>query len=610
MQPLPALHPSDADFAAIRRDGDFYVDKTPLFRDLLAPKPGPGIRPLMHRHQFLARPRRFGKTLLINTLEAWFQGLPPGHEANSDRAGVPLDGMPTGWTNPPWLWRGLDAEDWHGVHGWHPVIRLDLSRAAADTPAGTEAALRVYLWRQVGTWGLRTGRWPVPNRFAPPPELPPQDLLTSLIESLTDAYGRKPVVLVDEYDAPITKHLGPDRDPRPVAEELHDFFRVLKDDANLLYGVFLTGITRFARDHLFSAANNIIDISDEPAYGTLCGFTEEEVDRHFAPYRARLAELDPRLAARDVRAAWRAFYNGYRFSQLPGAPRVYNPFTLTAGLDRVLAEPDRIREAADGAWPSAWSRSGHPGLIMRLANDPHQPRPMSVWFGAQLPPPIDGLGDLARPDPVRLMLDTGYYTWYGSRDGADLHIGFPNREVAESWLRDIFEAWTVPDNEAGDGNLVDSLRVCLARGDTDGFAGHLETFVFGQTHENLRSEAACNVLMQALFRLLADATQSEKSAWGGRSDHEVRVGERLYVFEVKYNRSADAALRQIRDRGYGREHLGNDRPVTAVGLAFRRDLKTGPGLQVAQADLAKLLADRAADADNGPRAVHTTGRTG
>ena len=395
-----------------------------------------------------------------------------------------------------------------------------------------------------------------------------------------------------------------------MAEELHDFFRVLKDDANLLYGVFLTGITRFARDHLFSAANNIIDISDEPVYGALCGFTEEEVDRHFASYRARLAELEPRLAARDVRAAWRAFYNGYRFAQLPGAPRVYNPFTLTAGLDRVLAEPDRIREAADGAWPSAWSRSGHPGLIMRLANDPRQPRPMSVWFGTQLPPPIDGLGDLARPDPVRLMLDTGYYTWYGSRDGADLHIGFPNREVAESWLRDIFEAWTVPDNEAGDGNLVDSLRACLARGDTAGFAGHLETFVFGQTHENLRSEAACNVLMQALFRLLADATRSEKSAWGGRSDHEVRVGSHLYVFEVKYNRSADAALRQIRDRGYGREHLGNDRPVTAVGLAFRRDLKTGPGLQVAQADLAKLLADRAADADNGPRAVHTTGRTG
>ena len=104
----------------------------------------------------------------------------------------------------------------------------------------------------------------------------------------------------------------------------------------------------------------------------------------------------------------------------------------------MLAEPDRIREAVDGDWPSAWSRSGHPGLIMRLLND--QLRPMSVWFGARVPPPLNGLGDLARPDPVRLMLDTGYYTWYGSRDSADLHIGFPNREVAASWFHDVFEA--------------------------------------------------------------------------------------------------------------------------------------------------------------------------
>ena len=290
---------------------------------------------------------------------------------------------------------------------------------------------------------------------------------------------------------------------------------MLKDDEGLLYGVFVTGITRFARNHLFSAANNFTDISEEPAYGALCGFTEEEVDRHFAPYRKALADLDPRLRARDVRAEWRAHYNGYRFAPGPEAPRVYNPFTLTSGAGSVLRDAIRRRAAADGDWPSAWSRSGHPGLIMRLANDPRQPRPMPVWFGTKLPPPLNGLGDFARPDHVRLMLDTGYYTWHGSRDGSDLHIGFPNREVAEAWLRDIFDAWTVPDNEAGDGNLVDNLRACLARGDTVGFAGRLETFVFGQTHENLRTEAACNVLMQSLFRQLADAAQSEKSTWAG-----------------------------------------------------------------------------------------------
>ena len=602
MHNLPALHPSDADFAAIRRRGGFYVDKTPLFRALLATDPEPMSDPLLERrHQFLARPRRFGKTLLVNTLEAWFQGLPPDHEANPASVSVPLDGMPAGWTNPPWLWNGLDAQDWHGVHGWHPVIRLDLSRASAASAGDTLSALRVYLWRQIGTWGRRTKRWKVPERFSLPPALPPEDMLATLIESLAEVYGRKPVVLIDEYDAPITKHLGTTRgDPRHVAEDLHEFFRVLKDDANRLYGVFLTGITRFARDHLFSAANNIVDISDEPAYGALCGFTEDEVDGHFAPYQARLAALEPRLRARGIQADWRDCYNGYRFAPRPEAPRVYNPFTLTSGVDRVLRDSIQRRAAVDGFWPSAWSRSGHPGLIMRLANDPRQPRPMAVWYGAKTPPPPDGMSDLTRPDYVRLMLETGYYTWHGSRDDADLHLGFPNREVAESWLRDIFDAWAGPDSEPMDGNLNDDLRSCLARGDTDGFACRLETFVFGLAHENLRHEAVFNAVLQALFRQLADATQSEKSNWGGRADHEVRVGDRLYVFEVKYNRSPDAALRQIRDRGYGREHLDADRPVTAVGLAFRRDLEGGPCLQFAKEDLADLLADRDAEGRDSP----------
>ena len=130
MRTLPPLHPTDADFAAIRAEGSFYVDKTGVLRALLATT---STYRLATRHQFLARPRRFGKTLLINTLEAWFQGLPPGHRANPEGDTEPLEGLPAGWTSPPWLWEGLDAKDWHGTHGWHPVIRLNLSRAAASS---------------------------------------------------------------------------------------------------------------------------------------------------------------------------------------------------------------------------------------------------------------------------------------------------------------------------------------------------------------------------------------------------------------------------------------------------------------------------------------------
>ena len=592
MHTLPPLHPSNADFAGIRRQGGFYVDKTGWFRDLLEAYPSTLSSPsLTSSHQFLARPRRFGKTLLINTLEAWFQGLPPGHRANPEGDTEPLEGLPAGWTSPPWLWEGLDAEDWHGTHGWHPVIRLNLSRAAASSPAGTLTYLQNYLHSVIRLWRRRSGRRWLGTEA--PPTASPAELLATLVEDLTEIYEPEPVVLVDEYDAPIVNHIGTDRSLEPAVAELREFIRVLKDDEGLLYGVFATGITRFARHHLFSAANNFIDISDEPAHGALCGFTEEEVNRHFAPYRARLAELEPRLEDAAIQTAWRDLYNGYRFSELPSAPRVYNPFTLTHGVFRVLAEPDRRRAAADGVWPSAWSESGHPGLIARLAADTRQALPEGGAEDAS----DAGLGSLTRPDYATLMLETGYYTWHGGRDAGKAHLDFPNREVAESWTRDILGL--AAHAPALDETLIPDLRACLATGDVDSFGRRLEHFVFGITHENLQQEAGYRALLQALFLLMAVPTQSEQSNWGGRADHEVQIGNRVYVFEVKYNRSQDAALRQIRDWQYRRQHLGTGRTVTAVGLAFRRDLKTGPCVQVAQADLARLLT---ADAEDVPRA--------
>ncbi len=598
MYPLPALHASDADFAAIRDTAGFYVDKTGLLRELLATVPvrSASTPRLRDRHQFLARPRRFGKTLLVNTLEAWFQGLPPGHVANPAGLTAQLDGMPADWTSPPWLWDGLEAADWHGVHGWHPVIRLDLSLIDSPDPAGTRTALQAYLWQVIALWGGRTDRWTGPDPLGAPPDVSPTTLLRNLIQRLKDAYNRQPVVLVDEYDAPITEHLGTaDMDPTPAVNELRRFFRVLKDDEGHLYGVFVTGITRFARHHLFSAANNFRDISDEPAYGALCGFTEEEVDRYFAPYRDALADREPRLRDRDIQADWRRRYNGYRFSPLPEAPRVYNPFTLTAGLTDVLAAVGMRHQAAAGIWPSAWSRSGHPGLIARLAADTRQALPTGGAEDAS----DAGLGSLTRPDYTTLMLETGYYTWHGGQDDGKAHLDFPNLEVAESWTRDILGLGA--HAPALDETLVPDLRACLAIGDVDSFGRRLENFVFKIAHENLQQEAGYRALLQALFLLMAVPTQSEKSNWGGRADHEVHIGDRVYVFEVKYNETADTALRQIRDRGYGREHLGSDRTVTAVGLAFRRDLKTGPCLQVAQADLAVLLEAHEEGADDSLR---------
>ena len=608
---LPPLHPTDADFAAIRRRGGFYVDKTVcsgtcLRRDPSA-LPSP---PLTCRHQFLARPRRFGKTLLINTLEAWFQGLPPGHMANPEGNTEPLEGLPAGWTSPAWLWADLDAQDWHGVHGWHPVIRLDLSQLGSPDPAGTRAALRDYMEDRVWQWTARDAPWSAPwpaSLLASGPER----ILRNLIQRLQDAYDRQPVVLVDEYDAPITEHLGTEADPTPAVNELRRFFRVLKDDEGLLYGVFVTGITRFARRHLFSAANNFRDISNRPAYGALCGFTEEEVERDMASYREALTELEPRLRDRDILADWRTRYNGYRFSELPSAPRVYNPFTLTNGLADVLAEPDLRRRAADGIWPSAWSASGHPGLIARLAADTRQVLPAGGPVSARDAQAAVGMDDLTHPNYADLMVDTGYYTWHGGGEDTPAYLNFPNLEVAESWTRDILDRGRYPSDRHA--QLVPDLKVALAAGDVKGaFHQRLEAYLFHFSFHNLRSEDTFRSLLQSLLLQMGRPTQSEKSALGGRADHEIRFGNRMYVFEVKYNRSLAAARAQIRDRQYGREHLGRGLEVVAVSLNLRRN-QGDIALECATDNLVELLKTRDETLPRGLRADHRCsgrGRTG
>jgi len=594
MNQFPALHPNQAAFAGIRRARGLYVDKTPWFRQLLGIAEGevvPGVEPaLRNTHQFLARPRRFGKSLLIDTLEIWFQGLPPGHLSNPAGETEDWDELPTGWTSPAWLWEGLDAGHWHGVHGWHPVIRLDMSRVTSPDPADTRRALQRYLEELVDLWAWRGVPWGEPGLSLPRPDDPPNTILYRIITALERCYGRKPVVLVDEYDASITKHIGTEQDPQPAVRELQDFYRILKDDQGLLYCVFLTGITRFAWGHLFSAANNLTDISELPAYGALCGFTEAEVERDLEPYRDALAALEPRFQDRNILDVWRDQYNGYRFAPFPSTPSVYNPFTLIHGLDRTLKEADLRSLAAEGHWPSAWSESGHPRLAARLAADTRQPLPGTVWEGGLPPLPAPGRGDLAYPDYSRLMLDTGYYTWYGGTDDLPAHLNFPNREVAASWVFDILNVRAFAPER--DGRLVRDLRACLERGDVPKFARRLETFAFGLARENLQSEASFRTLLQSMFLQMAEPTQSEKSTQGGRADHEIRIGARVYVFEVKYNRPVAQARRQIRARQCGREYLDAGLEVTAVALAYRHDLPDGPRLECQFDELAALLAER------------------
>ena len=410
MNTYPPLHPGLADFARIRRNRWLYIDKTIVFRDLLATNPPPAagaVPELSNTHQILVRPRRFGKSLLLSTLEAWFQGLPPERRERLDPDAPAFTGRRAGWTNPAWLWDGLDAADWHGTHGWHPVVRLDMSRRTPDNPADMHTALQSQMMQLVDLWlhrGVpREAFWNPPLRDDQPGD------------TLGNHHGAAPVVLVDEYDAPVTHYLERSTDPAPALNALGELYGVLKDDAGVLYGVLVTGTTRFAKPLLFTAAGNFTDISEHSGLSALCGFTESEVAAALRPHRAALRALEPGFDEARMLDDWRELYYGYRFAPDADAACVHNPFALIRGLEHALHDPSVRAAAANGQWLSAWGKTC-PALFRQSA-DVHPDEP-------------DGL---QRPDFVHVMQDLGYYTWHGGGERGEPYLNFPNRETARSW---------------------------------------------------------------------------------------------------------------------------------------------------------------------------------
>ena len=198
---FPPLHTSSSEFIEIRDQGGLYVDKTGFFRKLLEATPvkSGGIPPLAHKFQFLARPRRFGKSLLVSTLEAWFQGIPPDSAVSTgDTHSRSMLSQPQDWNNSGWLWQGLDTEEWHGTHGWHPVLRIDMSVVSRSNSASIQSALDFEMANLARGWADRGVPWG--TGYLPP--MPqgngdPAMALRSIIDGLYRHF-RTTVVVVDE----------------------------------------------------------------------------------------------------------------------------------------------------------------------------------------------------------------------------------------------------------------------------------------------------------------------------------------------------------------------------------------------------------------------------
>ncbi len=496
------------DFRTLREEGCYYVDKTALIRQLIE----------QGRHYFLSRPRRFGKSLLLDTLQALFEG----HEA---------------------LFRGLAIHehwDWRPAQT-HPVLRLSFD-ARYTEPGDLDGDLLEQLEsveRQYGLVPATTSNTGLRR-------------LRNLLDRLHDHTGRQVVVLVDEYDKPILDGLS---EPR-VAEANRDYLRgvygILKGSARQVRFVLVTGVSMFSRASLFSGPNQLDNISLDPRYATLCGYTDADLDTVFAP---ELPGLD-----RDEIRRW---YNGYSWG---GEETLYNPFDVLLLFSRRKLAP-------------YWFETATPDFLYRELVRQRARLPALVPRTARAP--LLSTFEIGQYPLEALLFQTGYLTIVGEEErasGTYYRLDYPNREVELSLTEGLLLHVTEQADAVERG---EQLLRRLTAGDVDGFAAELRAYLAGIPHPwhdqgRLGDYEAWYVsLLYMSFKASGGVVMGEEVSSRGRSDLVLCHGGQVWVIECKVVATeADAeaalerALAQIREQGYSDRYRNRGQPIHHLALCF------------------------------------------
>ena len=495
-------------FRNLREDGCYYVDKTALIREMVE----------RGRYYFLSRPRRFGKSLLLDTLRELFAG----NEA---------------------LFRGLAIHDhwnWDAEQA-HPVVRLSFD-GQYNHPDALEQNIITQLTLIEEEVGIDLA----------PPGMKGPDRLLRLLTHWHRLTQKPVVILIDEYDKPILDVLeDPDR-ARANRDYLRGFYGIIKGSAQHIRFVFLTGISMFSNVNLFSGLNNLKNISLDPRYSTICGYTDRDLDTVFA---AELPGLD-----RDEIRRW---YNGYRWL---GEETVYNPFDVLLLFDGREFEP-------------YWFRTGTPTFLYReLVKREISPMDLEHRMADR---ELVSTFDITDHNIDALLFQTGYLTLTGKeRRGSQTRyrLDYPNHEVELSLNQGLLRY--VTGNPDADETAAQWLELLTAP-DFDGFADTLQAYLAGIPHpwhdraDLGRYEAWYASLLYMGFKAIGAEVRVEEATRHGRSDLVLLHADQVFVMEFKVvadesqaDASLDRALAQIRDKGYSEPYRNQGIPIHLVGMAF------------------------------------------
>lgn len=484
--------------------GNFvYVDKTDIIYELVKKE----------SVYFLSRPRRFGKSLLISTLQSIFEGKRELFK------GLAIDQLDYDWTV-------------------RPVIRIDFSGVNRDTPESFLIDLRAYLVAQAKKFNVIVDH-----------SAPPSSIFRNLVEEIYEQHG--PVaLLVDEYDKPILDHLKTPEIAEQMRTHLRSFYDVFKHLDQCLYFIFITGVSKFTQTSIFSGLNNLNDLSMHPRAATLCGYTKDELVKYFQEHLSNMAQAR-KVSFDQMIQEFEIWYNGYSFKW--GMQKVFNPFSVLSALDQQEFE-------------NFWMRTGTPNFLATMFKE-ENPLPQ-IDKGLRVKSESLVIINLDTLPFVPVLVQTGYLTIVGE-DRAGYMLDFPNQEVSSSYA-----LWSLAGAFHKDSITIQSLGGILLnlleQGDFDTFFQHLIP-MFASIPFDIQvgdREKYYQSIIYLLFLLIGIDMGVELSTNLGSIDAVIKTDDSIIIFEYKLRGSAQEALHQIKDKKYYERFLVSNKKIILVGVQF------------------------------------------
>ena len=494
-------------FEVIREGGYLYVDKTDIIWQLANRD---------KKYNYLSRPRRFGKSVLVDTLEAYFLGKKELFE------GLKIMQMETEWVK-------------------RPVIRLDMSRAGA-APESVRSYLDNAFHQLESEYDIAVRQ---DSSLA--------DRFDAIIQTAYNKTGLQVAILIDEYDSPL-QHSWKTPQHEACTAVYREVFAILKADDKYEKFVFITGITKFTQISLFSVLNNLSNISFEPNYAAICGITKEEVLRDFKPEINKLAEYEGWTFDEAV-AQLTAYYDGYHFSRR-NMVDVFNPFSL-------------INALSDSDLKNYWASSGATSMLPKFVDN--MELKLRNFDPCTILRQTIETSDVTGGGAELFLYQSGYLTIKGYQMGVYI-LGFPNSEVRQALYETVLPALTLRGN-SDIQSIQSDLLLAIQLGNLPEAMKCLKALIADVPYSNKKlasmdMEERYRLIMSTIFNAIGCRVEVEKMIATGRIDMVVETTQYIYVLELKLsdNGGVDAAAEQIRAKQYAEPFKADKRKVIALAI--------------------------------------------